>query len=327
MKAGRATGTLAILALVGCSSDLDLGGPPPGDALEAAIMDGEPDRAHRAVFALRRSDSSRPSTASVGPRVICSSVLLSPDVLMTARHCVAGVQSNIVACGHSPFGALLPAEGLAVSNEPVLHEGAVWRPVSEIVVPGEGDDACGFDVALIVLERPVPPAIAAPASPGFEVPVSAGDAVTVVGYGRSGGADAPTARTAHANLEVVCVGAECGAGVAGSEFMTSGGPCEGDSGGPALDASGRVAGILSRGSDPCATPIFASVLAWQELILDVVDRGADLRRDPPHDGAGCSIGAANARSVAAVLFVLACLALRRRRGGPRSLGTAHRGEV
>ncbi|AUX22796.1 uncharacterized protein SOCEGT47_033080 [Sorangium cellulosum] len=292
MKARRAAGALAALALVGCSGDLDLAPPLPGVALEAADMDREPDRAHGAVFALRRSDPSGPATGPAGPRVICSAVLLSPDVLMTARHCVARVESTVVACGHSPFGALLPAEGLAASNEPVPREDAAWFPASEIVVPEDGDDACGFDVALIVLERPVPAAVATPASPNFEAPVSAGDAVTVVGYGRSAGADAPAVRTARPDLEVVCVGAECGDGVAGSEFMTSGGPCEGDSGGPALDASGRVAGILARGSDPCATPIFASVPAWQELLLDVVDRAAEYRRDPaPHGGAGSSAGA------------------------------------
>ena len=61
-------------------------------------------------------------------------------------------------------------------------------------------------------------------------------------------------------LEVKCAGEDCDEGdIRANEWVGSGGPCSGDSGGPALDAEGRVIGVVSRGKDPCVEPVFGDV--------------------------------------------------------------------
>jgi hypothetical protein len=47
------------------------------------------------------------------------------------------------------------------------------------------------------------------------------------------------------------------------------GICEGDSGGPALDAAGKVVGVVSRGSGSCETPVYTAVSQWRAWILEI----------------------------------------------------------
>jgi hypothetical protein len=63
--------------------------------------------------------------------------------------------------------------------------------------------------------------------------------------------------------------------VAPTEFMGQAGICSGDSGGPALDAAGKIIGIVSRGSNPCATPIYSEVAPWRDFITRTVIEAAD----------------------------------------------------
>ncbi|HET9955472.1 MAG TPA: trypsin-like serine protease, partial [Polyangiaceae bacterium] len=52
--------------------------------------------------------------------------------------------------------------------------------------------------------------------------------------------------------------------------------CEGDSGGPALDADGKVVGVVSRSGDACEEPVYGTVTAWRDLIIRVAKRAATL---------------------------------------------------
>jgi hypothetical protein len=56
--------------------------------------------------------------------------------------------------------------------------------------------------------------------------------------------------------------------VEASEFLGGDGVCSGDSGGPALDAAGRVVGIASRSED-CTHSVYSAVSSWSEFIREV----------------------------------------------------------
>ena len=82
-----------------------------------------------------------------------------------------------------------------------------------------------------------------------------GDVVTVVGYGARG----DSAR-AGVGARYVRAGVRVERG-SRAEFFTAEGPCSGDSGSPAIDArTGRVVGVLSRGTDRCTGPTAGA--AW-----------------------------------------------------------------
>jgi hypothetical protein len=78
-------------------------------------------------------------------------------------------------------------------------------------------------------------------------------------------------------LSVGCVGAqECaGTGATGTEWAAESPICSGDSGGPALDAAGRVIGVASRGDPDCSVGIYSAVDSWKDLIVSTAIDAAD----------------------------------------------------
>jgi hypothetical protein len=87
---------------------------------------------------------------------------------------------------------------------------------------------------------------------------------------------------------VVCLGADCREGdIRDNEWVGSGGPCSGDSGGPALDADGRVIGVVSRGKDPCVDPVFGDVATRASWIRTETIRLANAAAQEPPAWAPC----------------------------------------
>jgi uncharacterized protein (TIGR03382 family) len=78
---------------------------------------------------------------------------------------------------------------------------------------------------------------------------------------------------------VYCVGSSCPAAAANAqdEWVGNSPVCSGDSGGPALDASGRVFGVTSRGDSMCSYALYSNVASW----ADFISTGA---RDAAADG-------------------------------------------
>lgn len=62
--------------------------------------------------------------------------------------------------------------------------------------------------------------------------------------------------------------------MASTEFVGADSICEGDSGGPAIDSSGSVIGIVSRGADNCGLAIYSAVAPWGSWIETVAQRAA-----------------------------------------------------
>lgn len=111
----------------------------------------------------------------IGPDNYCSAVLIAPDLLLTAAHCLVGAQGAPVAIGSLVFRAGL-RDGQSVAERTARR--AVIHPN---YVPGRiGAANVRNDVGLVELDAPIPAATAAP----FAVAVPGAGAVSVVSYAR-----------------------------------------------------------------------------------------------------------------------------------------------
>lgn len=259
--------TLAVLAalLSGCAA----GPEEMVSAASSAIAGGSPDPFDSAVVGviLEEPGSHR--------KRVCTGTLIAPDLVLTAQHCVADT-APFVDCASSEFGAPRPPHALSVSPSPSLFgEDARWTEAAEVITPPGGPFVCGRDVALLRLRAPL---AVTPLLPRLDDGPRAADPYTAVGYGISGERrrDAGLRRRRGA-LSVLCVGEDCqSAQIAGDEWRGDHGICAGDSGGPALDAAGRVIGVTSRGPRSCEKPVYGGVAPHAPWIREAALRCAGL---------------------------------------------------
>lgn len=115
--------------------------------------------------------------------------------------------------------------------------------------------------------------------PRVDLDVEPGEEYRAVGFGATDmGGTQPGTRRQRGELKVRCLASDCEAEfqVQEREWMGEEGVCPGDSGGPALDTTGRVIGITSRGGDDCTTPIYTSVKRWGDWIKEMAANAAEL---------------------------------------------------
>jgi hypothetical protein len=251
-----------VASLAGCSADVP--GEPSG-SIRTPISGGQPDATNTNVFGLLVHGEDGVAA--------CSSTLIAENLLLTARHCVASGGSDPVVCGRAAFGDTYAPSGVVASNAVDVTRANEWYRGKEIFVPTEGNDTCGFDVALIVLSERVPAAVAKPAVPRIDRDVAKGEEYHAVGYGLTETSDYGVRRLLG-QREVQCDPGTCRSGVRGNEFIGSSGPCEGDSGGPAFDVDGKVVGVDSRGTEECETPVYSTVTGWKDLIVETARHAA-----------------------------------------------------
>jgi MYXO-CTERM domain-containing protein len=233
-----------------------------------AISGGRADVSHRSVFLLISQHDDRASS--------CTATLLAPNLLLTARHCVSAGSHEDVLCGEASLGEPYPAESFFTTNDPQPREGSPFFRAADIRVPVENGDTCGFDIALVLLAENVPGAIAEPAVPRIDQEVQPGEVYTAVGYGVDESGQSTGTRQERSGLSVACEPGTCGSGVESTEFRGEDGICSGDSGGPALDAEGKVVGVVSRGTPDCRTPIYGTVTAWRDFLIATAEDAAVL---------------------------------------------------
>jgi hypothetical protein len=252
------------VAAAGCSAP----GPEDPGSSSQSISGGVADVSHDSVFLLVSHHDDRTST--------CTATLLAANLLLTARHCVSAGSHDDVLCGDAGLGEPYPAESFFTTNDPQPRDGSPFFRAIDIRVPVESGDTCGFDIALVLLGDNVPSAIAVPAVPRIDHEVQLGEVYTAVGYGVDESGQSTGTRMERSGLSVDCQPGTCGAGVESTEFRGEDGICSGDSGGPALDAAGKVVGVVSRGGPDCGTPIYGSVTAWRDFIVTTAEEAAAL---------------------------------------------------
>lgn len=233
----------------------------PAESVRASIRDGQSDSADANVFLLV-------ANLGRGEGALCSASLLAPNLLLTARHCVSTIPDERAACDVSRAGTPLPVNALFAANSLTVAGRTEQYPVRSLSVPSE-PLLCGSDLALVTLARSVPANVATPLVPRIESPVSQAERYRAVGYGLDTPGDGGVAgqRRSRTDLSVRCVPGKCGSAAEPTEFIGTIGTCEGDSGGPALDADGQVVGVASRSDPDCRAPIYGSVASWKAWLV------------------------------------------------------------
>jgi MYXO-CTERM domain-containing protein len=217
-----------------------------------------------------------------GAYELCSGAVVAPNVVLTARHCVAKAITTTVSCdenGHSTNGAHVagnrdPREiSVYGSAEPKFNQTA--DALGSAIISPTSEELCDSDIALVVLDHALPKAT--PLAVRLSTTVEAGEKVNSIGYGQNDKLLPMGTRFMKADVPILAMGrgvSESKTALGPHEFEVGKSICQGDSGGPAISqTTGAIIGVVSRGSD-CDLNfghIYTTTAGWSDLFTQAFE--------------------------------------------------------
>lgn len=221
-------------------------------------------------------------------QLVCSGALIAPNLVMSARHCVAQSPSQIDCNLPSKFGGQVAATGnFWITTYYKMFQGTTGWHQAKQIVQTPGVNVCGNDMSLIILKDNVPAGEATPVTPVVQYKMTDkrySSTVTAIGFGITGvgKSDSGTRRILQ-NINLACIpggfpdcGNLTGAQLTANEFVSGDSTCEGDSGSSAYEQKNFTKGVpvsfgvLSRGGasgSTCVSPIYTRTDAWKDWIV------------------------------------------------------------
>ncbi len=248
--------------LVACAVSPDSAKKQRTDSTASAVLDGMNDTEHTGVVLIAADYPKAPHT--------CTGFLVTPHLVLTARHCVSKGGESCEKPFTSNFSTYQISNALTPADKDLV-------PGSDVHLPST-NALCGSDIAFLELPEALssgsPIALRLGAAPKVD------ETLTVVGYAQGPAKEQMTCKSIR-DAQIVSIGPDGReGGPTESDFTVDHGACEGDSGGPALDSSGIAIGVVSRGPASCKNVIYQRVDMHAEWIREVVSEVSARKGDP-----------------------------------------------